>query len=61
MFLGWTPLCSLKNINITENETVKEYAAACSMNSIRRLRINLTTDNETNQTAIPEKLYNLSI
>lgn len=45
---------------MTEDETVQEYVSSCSLNTIRRLRINITKLNETNSTAT-EKLYNLSI
>ncbi len=60
MFLGWTPICSFKNVNATLNETVYQYAQSCQMDSIRRLKINLKTHNET-ITTIFEKLFNLSI
>ena len=64
MYLGWTPICSLKNLNLTENETIFEYVKTCEMYSTRRLRITITDPlaNQTDPTVtVTERAYNLTI
>lgn len=64
MQVAWTPTCSLKNMNMTENETVFEYVDDCGMHSTRRLRINITdpSENETETMVnVTERPYNLTI
>ena len=63
MHLGFTPICSLKNLNLTENETIFEFVDDCGMHSTRRLRINITdpVENETEFLTLTKRVYNLTI
>ena len=60
MFLGWTPSCSLKIMNISENESSKELVEDCGMQSIRRLRINIGNFENISEESW-EGVYNLTV
>lgn len=57
MYLGVSPNCSLTNFFIEEDDDSTEFVSLCFMNSTRRLKIILLTDN-LNQI---ERKYILSI
>ena len=58
MFLGWNPSCTLKNVKINETDNITNFVAGCATNITRRIKINLTTDEENTSN---QRLYSLTI
>ena len=57
MFLGWTPSCSFENVKIKDDDIISDFADSCTLQSYRRVRINLL--NDINHPSF--KLYALTI
>eukprot|EP00828_Plagiopyla_frontata_P031829 TRINITY_DN4162_c0_g1_i1.p2 TRINITY_DN4162_c0_g1~~TRINITY_DN4162_c0_g1_i1.p2 ORF type:complete len:217 (-),score=18.20 TRINITY_DN4162_c0_g1_i1:175-825(-) len=52
MFLGWSPSCQFRNV-----QTIKNFANSCSLENIRRVKLNMSSDPNNTDT----RLYELTI